>query len=120
MATVTSGDTATRSPIASLMKNNNVLGFLFMLPAAIFLVCFLTYPLGLGESQQRTAAAQAEGRFDTEIVPATVAMSVKDKETGEVSQKEITLSKDEGNRPDTTLEGLASLQPVLGPGILNE
>jgi len=68
------------------------------------------------QSQQRTAAAQAEGRFDAEIVPATVTMSIKDKETGEVSKKEITLSKDEGNRADTTLEGLASLQPVLGPG----
>ena len=68
------------------------------------------------QSQQRTATAQAKGRFDAEIVPATVIMSVKDKETGEVSQKEVTLSKDEGNRADTTLEGLASLQPVLGPG----
>jgi len=68
------------------------------------------------QSQQRTAAAQAAGRFDAEIVPATVTMSVKDKETGEVSQKEVTLTKDEGNRADTTLEGLASLQPVLGPG----
>ena len=68
------------------------------------------------QSQQRTAAAQAAGRFDAEIVPATATMSVKDKETGEVSQKEVTLTKDEGNRADTTLEGLASLQPVLGPG----
>ncbi len=68
------------------------------------------------QSQQRTAAAQAAGRFDAEIVPATATMTVKDKETGEVSQKEVTLTKDEGNRADTTLEGLASLQPVLGPG----
>jgi len=68
------------------------------------------------QSQQRTAAAQAAGRFDAEIVPVTATMSVKDKETGEVSQKEVTLSKDEGNRADTTLEGLAALQPVLGPG----
>ena len=67
-------------------------------------------------SQQRTAAAQAEGRFNAEIVAATTIMSVKNKETGEVSQKEITLSKDEGNRADTTIEGLAALQPVLGPG----
>ena len=67
------------------------------------------------QSQQRTAAAQAEGRLDAEIVPVTVTMTVKDKETGAVTQKEITLSKDEGNRPDTTIEGLASLQPVLGP-----
>ena len=68
------------------------------------------------QSQRRTAAAQAEGRFDAEIVPVTATMSVKDKETGEVSQKEVTLAKDEGNRADTTLEGLAALQPVLGPG----
>jgi acetyl-CoA acetyltransferase family protein len=67
------------------------------------------------QSQQRTAAAQAEGRLDAEIVPATVMMTVKDKETGAVTQKEVTLSKDEGNRPETTLEGLTSLQPVLGP-----
>jgi acetyl-CoA C-acetyltransferase len=68
------------------------------------------------QSQQRTAAAQAEGRLDAEIVPATVTMSIKDKETGEVTQKEVTLTKDEGNRADTTIEGLAALQPVLGPG----
>jgi acetyl-CoA C-acetyltransferase/acetyl-CoA acyltransferase len=43
-------------------------------------------------------------------------MGIKDKETGEVSFKEVTIDKDEGNRPDTTLEGLASLQLVLGPG----
>jgi acetyl-CoA acetyltransferase len=61
------------------------------------------------KSQQRTAAAQAAGRFDDEIVPVTTTMSVKDKDTGEVSQKEITLAKDEGNRADTTLEGLAGL-----------
>ena len=66
-------------------------------------------------SQQRTAAAQAEGKFDDEIVPVTVTMKVKDKETGEVSDKEVTVAKDEGNRPDTKLEGLASLNPVLGP-----
>jgi acetyl-CoA C-acetyltransferase len=66
-------------------------------------------------SQQRTAAAQAEGRFDDEIVPVTATMAVKDKETGEVSMREVTLDKDEGNRPDTTLEGLAKLEPVRGP-----
>ena len=49
-------------------------------------------------------------------MPVTTNMGIKDKETGEVSFKEITLDKDEGNRPDTTLEGLSSLQPVLGPG----
>ena len=67
------------------------------------------------KSQQRTAAAQAEGRFDAEIVPVTTTMMVKDKETGEVSQKEVTIAKDEGNRADTTLEGLSGLNPVLGP-----
>lgn len=69
------------------------------------------------QSQMRTAAAQAEGRLDAEIVPVTVTMNLVDKETKEVSQKEVTLSKDEGNRPETTLEGLQSLQPVMGPGM---
>jgi acetyl-CoA C-acetyltransferase len=68
------------------------------------------------QSQQRTAAAHENGRLEAEIAPATVTMAVKDKETGEVSKKEITIARDEGNRPDTTLEGLAALQPVLGPG----
>ena len=67
-------------------------------------------------SQQRTATAQVEGRFDDEIVPVTAKMAVKDKQTGEVSMHEVTLAKDEGNRPDTTLEGLAKLEPVRGPG----
>src|SRR3954453_8279076 len=67
------------------------------------------------KSQQRTAAAQAAGRLDDEIVPVTTTMMVKDKETGEVSQQEVTISKDEGNRADTTLDGLAGLNPVLGP-----
>ena len=65
-------------------------------------------------SQQRTAAAQAEGRFADEIVEVTARMAVKDKETGETSMKEVTLAKDEGNRPQTTLEDLAKLQPVMG------
>src|SRR3954451_19534729 len=67
-------------------------------------------------SQQRTAAAQAAGKFDDEIIPVTANMAVKDKETGEVSKREIRLDKDEGNRPETTLEGLAKLEPVRGPG----
>ncbi len=67
------------------------------------------------QSQQRTAAAQAAGRFDDEIVPVTTTMIVKDKETGETSTREVNIAKDEGNRPDTTLEGLSNLQPVLGP-----
>ncbi|AOL93529.1 acetyl-CoA C-acyltransferase [Porphyrobacter sp. LM 6] len=69
------------------------------------------------QSQMRTAQAQAEGRLDAEIVPVTVTMNVVDKETKEVSQKEITVTKDEGNRPETTLEGLQSLNPVMGPGM---
>ncbi|MBA3677038.1 MAG: acetyl-CoA C-acyltransferase [Sphingosinicella sp.] len=67
------------------------------------------------KSQQRTAAAQAAGKFDDEIIPVTTTMMVKDKESGEVSQKEVTLAKDEGNRADTTIEGLRALQPVMGP-----
>jgi len=67
------------------------------------------------QSQQRTAAAQAAGKFDDEIVPVTATMNVVDKETKAVSQKQVTLAKDEGNRPDTTLDGLKSLVPVMGP-----
>ncbi|WP_281684139.1 acetyl-CoA C-acyltransferase [Thalassobaculum salexigens] len=67
------------------------------------------------ESQRRTAAAQAEGRVSEEIVPLQSTMLVKDKETGEVSEKTFTLEKDEGNRPSTTAEGLAGLEPVRGP-----
>jgi acetyl-CoA C-acetyltransferase len=66
-------------------------------------------------SQQRTAEAQRTGKFDDEIIPVTATMAVKDKETGEVSMREVTLDRDEGNRPDTTLEGLAKLEPVRGP-----
>ncbi len=67
------------------------------------------------QSQQRTAAAQAAGKFDDEIVAVSATMAIVDKETKEVSHKDVTLSKDEGNRADTTLEGLSSLKPVLGP-----
>ncbi|PCD02603.1 acetyl-CoA C-acyltransferase [Sphingomonas spermidinifaciens] len=70
------------------------------------------------QSQQRTAAAQAAGKFDDEIVPVTATMNVVDKATKEVSQKEVTLSKDEGNRPDTSAEGLAALQAVLPGGVI--
>jgi acetyl-CoA C-acetyltransferase len=69
------------------------------------------------ESQRRTAAAQAEGRLAAEIIPVTATMAVKDKVTGEISKHQVTIDKDEGNRPDTTLEGLASLQPVRGEGM---
>jgi acetyl-CoA C-acetyltransferase len=68
------------------------------------------------ESQKRTAAGQAAGKFDDEIVPMPSKMAVVDKETKEVSYKDVTLTKDEGNRADTKLEGLAGLQPVRGPG----
>ncbi len=68
------------------------------------------------QSQQRTAAAQAAGIFDDEIVPITVTKKVTDRETGEVTEEEVTVTKDEGNRPDTTLEGLARLQPVQPDG----
>ncbi|MDM0041278.1 acetyl-CoA C-acyltransferase [Variovorax sp. J22G21] len=67
-------------------------------------------------SQQRTAAAQAAGRFDAEIVPFTTTMAVVDKATKEVSYREVTLDRDEGNRPETTLEGLMSLKPVIEGG----
>ena len=57
-------------------------------------------------SQQRTAAAQAAGRFDAEIVPLPSVMKVADKATGAISDKPVTLTRDEGNRADTTLAGL--------------
>ena len=68
------------------------------------------------QSQQRTAAAQAAGRFDAEIIACAATMAVVDKETKEVSYKEVTADRDDCNRPDTTLEGLASLKPVMGEG----
>jgi acetyl-CoA C-acetyltransferase len=64
------------------------------------------------QSQQRTAAAQAAGKFNDEIVPFTTTMQLVDKATGARTYKEVTLSKDEGNRAETTLEGLRSLKPV--------
>jgi acetyl-CoA C-acetyltransferase len=66
------------------------------------------------QSQKRTAAAQAAGFFDDEIVPLTSTKEIKDKETGEVSSQEVTLAQDEGNRPGTNLEGLSGLKPVMG------
>ena len=65
-------------------------------------------------SQQRTAAGQKAGRFDAEIVPLTTKKLVQDKATGETREEEVTLAQDEGNRPDTTLAGLAALKPVMG------
>ena len=69
-------------------------------------------------SQQRTALAQQQGRFDQEIVPFTTSMAVADKATGSISYREVTLDRDEGNRPDTALEGLSSLKPVLEGGVV--
>ncbi len=69
-------------------------------------------------SQQRIAAAQDSGKFDDEIVPMDTVMAVKDKETGEVSMVEATVTKDECNRPSTTLEGLQGLQPVRDGGFV--
>ena len=66
-------------------------------------------------SQQRTAAAQAAGRFDDEIVPMTVRQKLVAAD-GQVSHAEVTLRQDEGNRPGTTLEGLAGLKPVSEGG----
>ena len=65
-------------------------------------------------SQQRTAAGQKAGRFDAEIVPMTVTKLTQDKNTGETREEQVTLKADEGNRPDTSPEGLAKLAPVRG------
>jgi len=67
-------------------------------------------------SQQRIAAAQAAGKYKDEIVPMQTKMKVVDKATGEAKVVDYTVDKDECNRPDTTLEGLASLKPVRGEG----
>ena len=68
------------------------------------------------QSQQRTAAAQETNVYKDEIISTTTSKLVKDRETGEVSEQEVTLKKDEGNRPETNLEGLSSLVPVYGEG----
>jgi acetyl-CoA C-acetyltransferase len=70
------------------------------------------------QSQQRTAIAQQAGRFDDEIVPLTSTMLVQDKETKAISERQVTLDKDEGNRPSTTLEALSGLQPVFKDGMV--
>ena len=66
------------------------------------------------QSQLRTAAGQQAGRFDDEIVPLTTTKLAFDKKTGDSWEEEVTLEQDEGNRPSTTIEGLASLEPVRG------
>ena len=70
------------------------------------------------ESQRRTAAAQQAGRFDAEIVPIDASMAMVNKETKEVSYKNVTLARDEGNRADTTLESLAGLKPIVEGGFI--
>jgi acetyl-CoA C-acetyltransferase/acetyl-CoA acyltransferase len=70
------------------------------------------------QSQQRTAAAQAANLFADEIVPASARTAIADKETGAISHRDVTLTRDEGNRPETTLEGLNSLKSVLPDGIV--
>jgi acetyl-CoA C-acetyltransferase len=70
------------------------------------------------QSQQRAAAAQAAGKFADEIVPFTTVMGVADKESGRLFAKEVTLSADEGIRPDTTYEGVAKIKPVFPGGVI--
>jgi len=70
------------------------------------------------QSQQRTAAAQQAGKFDDEIVPLPTKMIFVDKETKQQSTHAVTLEKDEGNRPTTTLEGLAGLKTVFDGGVI--
>ena len=68
------------------------------------------------QSQQRTADAQQAGRLSDEIIEVSTVMDVKDRETGEVSKQDVTISMDDCNRPNTTMEGLAKLDPVMGEG----
>ncbi|MEM6620125.1 MAG: acetyl-CoA C-acyltransferase [Pseudomonadota bacterium] len=70
------------------------------------------------QSQARTHAAQEAGKFDDEIVPLTTVMKVQNRETKEISDHEVTLAKDEGNRPGTTAEALSGLQPVFKDGLV--
>jgi acetyl-CoA C-acetyltransferase len=70
------------------------------------------------EAQRRTAIAQERKLFDAEIVPITATMAVSDKDSGAVTYREVTLDRDEGNRPDTTLDGLAKLKPVVEGGVV--
>jgi acetyl-CoA C-acetyltransferase len=72
------------------------------------------------ESQARAARAVARGAFDDEIVPMTVTKLVHDRETGETSAAEVTQSQDEGIRPDTTVEALSKLKPVLPDGVASK
>ena len=68
------------------------------------------------QSQQRTAQAQSDGRFNDEIAPMTTVMTAVDKATGAATEREVTLTQDEGNRPQTRLEDLQALKPVFKDG----
>ncbi|HYR19728.1 MAG TPA: acetyl-CoA C-acyltransferase [Myxococcales bacterium] len=70
-------------------------------------------------SQQRAAAALAAGRFKDEIVPFTTVMAVADKESGKLGTREVTLSADEGIRPDTTYEGVSKIKPAMPGGVVS-
>ncbi len=70
------------------------------------------------KSQQRTAAAQASGVFDDEVLSVTVNKGIKNKETGEITYEDVTIAKDEGNRPQTTLEALQGLRLVNEGGTI--
>jgi acetyl-CoA C-acetyltransferase len=70
------------------------------------------------QSQQRTATAQQSGLYEEEIIPVTANVGVMDKESGEISFQDMTLSLDQGNRPDTTLDGLNGLRAVIEGGCI--
>jgi acetyl-CoA C-acetyltransferase len=70
------------------------------------------------ESQRRTAAAQETGKLDAEIIPITATKAITNKDTGVVTYEEVTLRKDEGNRADTTMDGLRKLKPVRENGTI--
>ncbi|KVC68212.1 acetyl-CoA acetyltransferase [Burkholderia ubonensis] len=70
------------------------------------------------QSQLRAAAAQAAGRFDAEIVPITVRAGIADKATGRLYTKEVTVSADEGIRPDTTLDGVSKIRSAVPGGVI--
>lgn len=69
-------------------------------------------------SQMRTAAAQAAGKFDDEIIPMTVTMGVADKDSGRLFTKEVTIASDEGVRADTTYEGVSKIKPAMPGGVI--
>ena len=92
-------------------------GLMSIATAANHIVCDGANAYAL-KSQQRTAAAQAANKFDDEIVPVTATKLVMDKATGDISKEEVTLIKDEGNRPSTNIEGLSGLKAVKDNGTI--